>query len=77
MFQDDDDDFILEFAKRLPCHSCYKGFLRESKKYNLKCNKEECWRKLWTIRCNIDEKYKNYDNEDRFNNYLVYLSLKK
>ncbi len=76
LIDDNDSDFILEFVKRLPCHSCYKGFLRECKKFDLNCDKETCMRKLWSIRCIVDEKYKNYDNEEKFNNYLVYLLLK-
>jgi len=73
--KDDDDEFILEFIKRLPCHSCYKSFLRESKKYNLCCNKKECRRKLWSLRCIIDKKYKDCDNENNYNDYLMFLLL--
>tara|TARA_R110000868_G_scaffold132225_2_gene342862 strand:+ start:476 stop:772 length:297 start_codon:yes stop_codon:yes gene_type:complete len=76
LVQDNDEDFILELIMRLPCHSCYKGFLRASKKYDLNCNKEECMRKLWSIRCNIDEKYKDFDNDKKYNEYLVFLLLK-
>tara|TARA_S200002703_G_scaffold68758_1_gene59677 strand:- start:187 stop:480 length:294 start_codon:yes stop_codon:yes gene_type:complete len=76
--KDNDEEFIFNFVNRLPCKLCINNFYHKLKrtKFSFDCSKEEILRKLWTMRCMIDEKYKNDDNEEKFNSYLVYLLLK-
>jgi len=77
LLKDNDEDFILDFVNRLPCRICINSFNRKLKrtKFRFDCDKQEALRKLWTMRCMIDDKYKNDDNDDKFVEYLKYLQL--
>jgi len=77
LVKDNDEDFIFDFVNRLPCKLCINNFFHKLKrtKFSFDCNKEECLRKLWTMRCMIDEKYKDYDNKEMLQEYLKYLNL--
>ncbi len=77
LLKDNDEDFILDFVNRLPCRMCKNSFYRKLKrtKFTFDCDKQEALRKLWTMRCMIDDKYKNDDNDEKFVEYLKYLQL--
>ncbi len=77
LIKDDDEDFIMDFIERLPCKICRDNFYHKIKvkRINFKCKKEEIWVRLWSLRCMMDEKYKNKNNEEYLKDYLKFLLL--
>ena len=73
LVKDNDEQFIRNYIERLPCESCSKGFLEYMKKYDLNCSRSECYKKIWTIRCKIDKKYRSMNTEEDLSSYLKYL----
>ena len=77
LVRDNDNEFILKFVDRLPCDDCKKNFLKKIKRKNINFNvsKNECYRLLWDIRCNIHVKYFDKNNDEELEKYLKYLML--
>ncbi len=77
LVKDNDEDFILSFVERLPCEICRHNFYHKIcvKKISFKCKKEDIWRHLWSMRCMMDPKYKDKNNEENLKDYLKFLLL--
>tara|TARA_R110002124_G_scaffold77603_4_gene207889 strand:+ start:4796 stop:5122 length:327 start_codon:yes stop_codon:yes gene_type:complete len=73
----DDEKFIEDFVKRMPCYFCIGPFFTHKKELNIEFNKdvETNRRNLWSIRCLLLSKYK--DTDDDFKKYLNFLILDK
>ena len=76
LIKDNDQEFILDFVDRMPCDYCRQHFLKEAFNYNFNQKKEELYKILWKIRCNIDkEKYGEKKEEKYLKEYLRFLYL--
>tara|TARA_E500000318_G_C3428335_1_gene160107 strand:- start:289 stop:579 length:291 start_codon:yes stop_codon:yes gene_type:complete len=76
LVKDNDSDFIFDFVNRLPCEKCINNFNKCIRKNNISFHedKNEIYKKLWTMRCKMNEaKYK--DNLLDLNEYLKYLCI--
>tara|TARA_Y100000004_G_C8666135_1_gene307292 strand:- start:269 stop:550 length:282 start_codon:yes stop_codon:yes gene_type:complete len=74
--ENDNSDFIFDFVNRLPCEKCINNFNKCIKRNNISFNgdKNDTYKKLWLLRCKMNEsKYKN--TEENLNNYLKFLLI--
>jgi hypothetical protein len=77
LVNDNDNDFIYDFINRLPCEKCINNFNKciRKNKISFDCDKNEIYKKLWTMRCKMNEA-KYIDNDEKLNDYLKYLYIK-
>ena len=79
----DDEEFIVDFVKRMPCKYCIEPFFNKKKELNIEFNKdvETNRRNLWKIRCplNINNHYETKwkDTDEEYEKYLKFLILDK